>query len=150
MQQRTNDLERLEAVYGDLPFFPSRRQWHTLLELDRDAPIVICNFFCMNETAQYEPSTGLSGTGHEAVERYSAITVPMTARFGVDVIYAGAVVATAIGEDEDWEQVAIVNWPKCGNFFDLHLDPIYIEKALPHRRAFTRCAKMIWTSPLTN
>ena len=97
-----------------------------------DGPIVVVNFFALNETARYEDGPPCSGL--EAMLRYRAVSGDRLAahggRFVAQALSAGAV----WGVDENWDIVVVARYPGVDAFWALLADSAY-QEAFVHRRA---------------
>jgi len=115
---------------------PSALQWKHLLDRPEDEPVTLVNFFKLRREAIYERENGLSG--QEAFDRYASVSMPTLAKVGGVFLMVAPFEASFIGEDEDWDIIAIGKYPNKQAVFDLFDDESY-RVAYAHRVA--ACAK---------
>jgi uncharacterized protein (DUF1330 family) len=97
-----------------------------------DGPIVVVNFFALNETAHYED--GPPCPGLEAMLRYSAVSGDRLAAAGGHFVAQALSAGAVWGTDDDWDLVVVARYPGVDAFWALLADPAYRE-AYVHRRA---------------
>lgn len=114
-------------------------------------PIRMINLLRFKDVADYgdqpDPSTsGSPSTGAEAYARYGAVAMGEFAPIGATVFYAAASDMTVIGpEDEQWDQVAIIEYPSREKFLKMVSKPSY-QAAVYHRTAGLADTRLIMTS----
>lgn len=87
---------------------PTLAQWRRMLSGPQAAPITLVNFFKLRPVARY---AGDATSGMEAMMRYAAVSGPALAKVGGRFLLTGAYESTFMGEDEDWDLVAIASYP---------------------------------------
>ncbi len=112
---------------------PSISQWRRVLEGPDGSPITVINFFKLRSTADYA-TTGEAVSGLEAMMRYAAVSGPTLEKVGGRFLLSGRFETTLIGEDEDWDLVAIGAYPSRDALLALFDDAAYRD-AWPHRVA---------------
>ena len=132
-------VTKLVGWYGDGSdgAAPTREQWRRLLTRPAGGGPVLVNLFKLRKQARYPADTPGSpppATGPEAFARYSAVSVPGLARVGGRFLAAGPFASTLMGEDEDWDLVAVGGYPDNAAVVALFEDPAYRD-AFAHRRA---------------
>lgn len=93
-------------------------------------PVVMLNLM------KFRPhSADGDGTGWDAYQRYSRITVPLIRRHGGDVLWAGPARGVALGPvaDGDWDYAALVRYPDKAAFLAMMRSDAYAA-GNPHRR----------------
>ena len=118
---------------------PTRAQWERLLARPEESPVTLVNLFKMRETAHYaegEPESQAESpaSGQAAFARYSAVSVPALDRVGGRFLSVAPYQGSFLGEEEDWDLVAIGEYPTLRALVDLYSDEAYRE-AYRHRRA---------------
>ena len=110
-----HDVERrvdeLTAWYGASG--PSSAQWRRVVAGPAGSPLTLINFF------------KLRPTGMEAMMRYAAVSGPALERAGGRFLLTGPFETTLIGEDEDWDLVAIGTYPDRAALLALFADGAY-------------------------
>jgi uncharacterized protein (DUF1330 family) len=139
----SKQLEQLVTLYGDGGdgTCPTPAQWTRILNHPEDQPLVLINMFKLRDTADYEEElndTGPNVSGEEAFGRYAAVSMPTMERVGGQFLHVGPAGGTFLGEEEDWDIIAIGRYPNVEAFLGLYTDPAY-QKAFSHRTA--ACAR---------
>jgi uncharacterized protein (DUF1330 family) len=129
----------LLACYGDGAdgSSPSARQGRALLEAPADGPVTLVNLFKLRRTAQYragEDDGADAVSGQEAMMRYASVSGAALERAGGRFLVLGPVAGTLIGENEDWDAVAVGSYPNRRALLALFNDEAYRD-AWQHRRA---------------
>lgn len=134
-----NTLDQLVDWYGQgaQGSAPLPAQWAQMLARDAAAPVTLINFFKFRDVADYG-TAGSTMSGEEAFGQYAAVSIPTMERVGGTFLMVAPFEATLIGEDEDWDLVAIGAYPNLQAFLDLYQDAAYRE-AFRHRTA--ACAR---------
>lgn len=130
-------IETLVACFGkqNENNSPSKEQWQNLLKRDEDKPITLVNLFKLNEKATY-PDEDVSG--RDAFDRYAKVSVPKVASKGGQFLLVAPFEGMFLGEDEDWDLVAIGSYPNTTALLSLFEDEEY--QAVIHHRA-AACAE---------
>lgn len=117
-----NDIEtqaaRLAAHYGEL-HGPTAAQWQRMLSGPAGTPVTLINFFKLRAAA------GDGGSGLEAMMRYASVSGPTLEKVGGRFLLSGPFEATFMGDDEDWDIVAIASYPDRAALVALHDDEAY-------------------------
>ncbi|MGH7787961.1 MAG: DUF1330 domain-containing protein [Candidatus Binatia bacterium] len=123
MQEQTVDVRAAElaAWYGETAG-PTAAQWRRVLSGPQGAPITLINFFKLR--AVVRDGDGAS-SGMDAMMRYAAVSGPTLVKVGGRFLLTGAFEATFMGEDEDWDLVAIAAYPDRAALFALLDDDAY-------------------------
>ncbi|GAB2182972.1 DUF1330 domain-containing protein [Roseibium sp. LAB1] len=112
---------------------PTESQWTQILGRDDEKPVTLINFFKLREVAKYAGGT-TDQTGQEAFASYAAASMPAMERAGGRFLYVGPFQSMFLGEDEDWDLVAIGSYPDLKALVALYSDGTYRE-AFHHRTA---------------
>lgn len=128
-------LEDFAANYDDGAdgSCPTANQWKRILERPADEPITLINFFKLRPTADYqngEPDV----SGEDAFSRYASVSMPTMERVGGKFLFVGNHQGAFLGEDEDWDIVAIGSYPNLDALVGLYADKGY-QHAFHHRTA---------------
>jgi len=91
------------------------------------APITLVNFFKLRTQAG-------QGTGMQEMMSYAAVSGPTLEKVGGRFVLTGPFEGTFMGEDEDWDLVAIASYPNREALIALHEDAAY-RQAWAHRVA---------------
>jgi uncharacterized protein (DUF1330 family) len=127
------------CIYGDGQdgSAPTAAQWQAILSRNPQQPLTLVNFFKMRDQGIYEePADTVSG--QVAFGRYSAVSMPAMTRAGGSFLLAAPFAGTFLGENEDWDFVAVGAYPNLQSFLDLYQNPDY-QAAYRHRTA--ACAR---------
>ena len=113
---------------------PSPEQMQEFFGSREDGPFVMVNLLKFRDRAEYEDGDrGLSGA--EAYALYAAEVVKLVVKLGGRSIYGGAVTGLMLGEvEENWDMVALVEYPSLEAFRSMVTSPEYQEIAV-HRTA---------------
>lgn len=119
-------IDDLVAAFGDGGdgSTPTRDQWRRALGRSDDKPITLLNLFKIRDQA--------------AFDRYAEISIPAMQKAGGKFLLIAPCVGTFLGEEEDWDLVAIGSYPDAGSLLRLFDDPEY-RAAFPYRSA--ACAR---------
>lgn len=109
MEEQTVNQRAAELVgwYGEIAG-PTAAQWRRVLSGPEGSPITLINFFKLRAVARDAAGTS---SGMDAMMRYAAVSGPTVAKVGGRFLLTGAFEATFMGEDEDWDMVAIAAYP---------------------------------------
>ncbi|WP_299507703.1 DUF1330 domain-containing protein [uncultured Roseobacter sp.] len=135
--------KQLVGWYGDGSngAVPRPEQWARILHRAPDQAITLINFFKFREVADYEEG-GAHVSGSEAFDAYAAVSIPTMKRVGGAFLLVAPFEASLIGEDEDWDLVAIGAYPNRQAFLDLYQDAAY-RAAFTHRTAACALQKVL-------
>ncbi len=115
----TTDVETqaasLVAHYGE-QHGPTASQWQRMLSGPAGTPITLVNFFKLRPGG---------GEALQAMMRYASVSGPTLERVGGRFLLSGPFEATFMGEDEDWDIVAIASYPDRAALVALHEDEAY-------------------------
>ena len=112
------------------PINPTAEQVKALVEGSAQDPVVMVNLLKFRKLAE-----GEAGTGAVAYARYSAGFAKLLEAGGGRLLWAGKVDQVFIGEPaEDWDLVAVVEYPSRRGFLELTSSPEY-RKIHEHRTA---------------
>ena len=130
-KQETEDrVRRLLDWYGEGAggSAPTAAQWRRVLERPAEGPITLINFFKMRDRAHYPESSDAPdrpGSGEEAFARYAEVSVPSLEKVGGRFLLLAPFEASFLGEEEDWDLVAIGSYPNTHAMLALYEDPDY-------------------------
>jgi uncharacterized protein (DUF1330 family) len=124
MSDVASRASELASVFGETAG-PTASQWQRMLSGPPDAPITLINFF------KLRPATG---EAMQEMMSYAAVSGPTLERVGGKFLVSGPFEGTFMGDDEDWDLVAIASYPNRGALVALHDDADYRE-AWSHRVA---------------
>ncbi len=112
---------------------PTAAQWRRVLDGPGGSPVTLINFFKLRPMAAYAAG-GTPVSGFEAMMRYAAVSGPTLEKVGGRFLLSGPFETTLIGEDEDWDLVAIGAYPTRDALLALFDDAAYRD-AWMHRVA---------------
>ena len=140
-------VQQLCAWYGDGhdSSAPSADQWRQILNKSANESITLINFFKYRQIAEYPRDNHHNReaiSGQDAFTRYSSVSIPTMERVGGKFILVGPFEGMFLGEDEDWDLIAIGNYPSIKALMDLYTDPDY-RAAYFHRTAACARQKVI-------
>lgn len=123
---------------------PRAEQWARVLSRDPDKPVALINFFKLRETALYvgDRVSHTPVTGQEAFSRYADISIPTMERVGGKFLLVAQFEGSFVGQDEDWDLVAIGSYPNLQAFLDLYRDETY-RSVFHHRTAACEKQKVL-------
>ena len=122
---------------------PTEAQWTRLLNRDPEAPLVLTNFFKFREVALYASGGGSEDvSGQEAFGRYASVSIPAMERAGGSFLLVAPFAGAFLGEDEDWDLMAIGSYPNLAAFHALYGAEDY-RAAFHHRTAATLRQKVL-------
>jgi uncharacterized protein (DUF1330 family) len=124
----------LSNAYGN-EMAPTAGQWRHMLAGPADAPITIINFF------KLRPVAG-EGSGLQAMMSYAAVSGPALSKVGGRFLVSGPFEGTFMGDDEDWDLVAIASYPDREALLAL-LDDADYREAWRHRVAAVERQKVL-------
>ena len=135
--EQIGTLVKSLAAHGLGGINPTEEQYRTLLADERGGVVQYVNLLKYKEWAEYPDGHELSRkgfTGAEAYVRYGEVAIRKVAERGGRLIVLNGVEQLLIGESEDWDRVAIMEYPNREAFIDMIEDPEYRE-AIVHRDA---------------
>lgn len=113
---------------------PRAAQWRRVLAGPAGTPITLVNLFKLRAVARYAGGDATEASGMEAMMRYAAVSGPTLEKVGGRFLLTGAFESTLIGEEEDWDLVAIGAYPDRAALLALFDDVAY-RTAWAHRAA---------------
>ena len=101
-----------------------------LKELKHQGPIVMVNLMRFQDR-----SLDGDGSGWDAYQRYSALTVPMIKARGGTLLWTGSAKAVALGPQagHQWDYLALVYYPSVAAFLEMMTSPDYENLSDTHR-----------------
>ncbi len=106
-----------------------------------EGPLTFVNLLKFYDVARYDevglpdPAESGQSTGKEAYERYGAVAFVKVTERGGRIVILSDVNRLVVGDTaQDWDQVAIAEYPNRAAFRDMIEDPEY-KAALDHRSA---------------
>lgn len=132
-----NDTVRsLVEAYGDGGdgHAPTPAQWQRILSRDPRNPFSLVNFFKFNETADYGDESAPETSGKEAFQLYADVSVPSMHKAGGEFLAVAPFAGSLLGQDQDWDLIAIGKYPNLDAFIALYSNPDYVQ-AFRHRSA---------------
>ncbi|MBN9670908.1 DUF1330 domain-containing protein [Roseibium aggregatum] len=112
---------------------PTGSQWTRILNRSPEQPLTLINFFKFRGKAAYEDKTP-EVSGQQAFSDYAAVSLPAMQRAGGKFLFVGPYQGMFLGDDEDWDLVAIGAYPNLKSFMALYSDDHY-RRAFHHRTA---------------
>ena len=150
-QQIEAILEAFAPDYGDIG--PTREQLRTLLSHPGDGRVHMINLLKFREKAEYpaehEFAGAAGGTGSDAYARYGLVAIRKVAERGGRLVWMGIADQVLIGDLQEWDQVAILEYPDRAAFLDMIQDPEY-RAAHVHREAGLERTALIAASPVVD
>ena len=145
--QIDKSVQQLCAWYGDGQdgSCPSAEQWRQVIERPPNRPITLINFFKFRQIAEYsQVMTQNRGciSGESAFQQYASVSIPTMERVGGKFLLVGPFGGMFLGEDEDWDLIAIGAYPNISSFMSLYTDSDY-RVAFQHRTAACERQKVI-------
>lgn len=146
-----HSADRFAEWYGDGSdrSCPTPLQWARILDAPADDPVTLINFFKFRDVAAYgadrpEPDGPL--TGQEAFAHYAAVSMPTMERVGGRFLLVGPYKGMFLGEEEDWDLIAIGSYPTAEACLALYADEAY-RAAFRHRTAACLRQKVLIGGP---
>lgn len=131
---------------------PTPEQIEAVVAAHPNGPVQMLNLLKFRDRAQYpadyegDPSSDCSGV--EAYQRYGAVALGHVARRGGRLVLLSSVdgiVLGALAQDE-WDQVAIVEYPTLDAFRNMGEDPDYLAATVHRAAALERSAILATTA----
>ncbi len=116
---------------GDDGSSPTPEQWGRVLARPDDQPITMVNLFKLRPQAVYSEG-GPDISGADAFNRYSSVSIPAMQRNRGTFLFVGPFQGGFVGTDEDWDLVAVGQYPDMKAFVDMQTDADY--RACYHHR----------------
>ncbi len=137
----------MSSYKGRTSVEPTAEQIGRLTAVEEDGPIVMVNLLRYRDKAAYGAEVSAEPcTGREAYARYSEIALSRVATVGGRIVWAGAALSMVIGpEGEQWDDVALVEYPSVAAFVEMVSDPIY-QACTFHRTAALEDSRLIRTT----
>jgi uncharacterized protein (DUF1330 family) len=102
---------------------PNPEQFQRLAQSPGKGVVVMLNLLKFKDTAR-----GEAGSGEHAYRRYGEAAVAMVEERGGRVLWQGRADQVLIGDPaEDWDMVALVEYPSRQKFIEMVSNPDYIE-----------------------
>ena len=99
---------------------------------DEDGPIWMVNLMKYHDVAQYADSSSQKISGRKADNLYTPLE-PLAA-IGAEIVYVGDVETKLLGDDRDWDRIAVVKYPTRRSFIDMQQRKDFKEKHV-HKEA---------------
>jgi len=131
---------------------PDQETFRAFLKTDYDGgPIIGVNFFRYRERAAYAPDADVEGgtdiSGREAYGRYWINTIGEAAKLGAKPVLQGkALFSLIVPEGEQWDEVAMVQYPSRDAFVEMQKSPTY-QAGLIHRDAGLADTRLVMICP---
>ena len=97
----------------------------TSIAPEDDGPIWMVNLMRYRDHALYADGRETELTGREADDRYAPFGPLRTV--GADLVFLSDVEAQFLGDDQEWDRIAVVRYPSRGSFLKMQELPEYIE-----------------------
>ena len=126
---------------------PSEERVKAMLEIeDKTGPFVMLNLLRFKDEAEYADGADATPcSGAEAFRRYGEGAAPSIKDLGARAIYSGSAVLSLIARpDEEWDAIALVEYPSWDAFIELGTRPEYQAIAF-HRAAALSDSRLIIT-----
>lgn len=102
------------------------------ISAEDDGPIWMVNLMKYRETAEYGGSHEATITGKEADNLYAPIEI--LSEIGAEIVFFGDVEIQLLGDDPQWDRVAVVKYPTRRSFVEMSLRKDFQEKHV-HKEA---------------
>ena len=99
---------------------------------DEDGPIWMVNLMKYHDVAQYEDNSSQKISGREADNLYTPLE-PLAA-IGAEIVYVGNVETKLLGDERDWDRIAVVKYPTRRSFIEMQQRNDFKEKHV-HKEA---------------
>lgn len=147
--QIDESVKQLCTWYGDGRdgLSPLADQWRQILSRPANQPITLINFFKFRAIAEYPQADGPMNniSGQEAFSQYSSVSIPTMEQAGGQFLLVAPYGGMFLGQDEDWDLIAIGTYPNIESFMRLHTDLGY-RGVYRHRKAACKQQKVILCS----
>jgi uncharacterized protein (DUF1330 family) len=138
---------RIDAILADGgPSFGefNRDQLRRMITVEEDAPFYMVNFIKFREFAAYPDGSDANLTGREANARYNAL--PIILEIGGRPVFVAEVEQQLLGDETEWDQVAIVLYPSREAFVSMLERPDFQEISI-HKDAGVETSVVLVTAP---
>lgn len=127
---------------------PTKEQFDAFRSHEREGVIHMLNFLKFRERANYQEAVpeGTDCSGLEAYQRYGRVAIKKVVEVGGRVLWSGHPEVMFIGEDEDWDQILLVEYPSRTAFLKMLAMPEY-QAATKHREAGLEATRLIQNRP---
>lgn len=129
---------------------PTRAQFDTFKELERDHPIDMLNLVRFRDVANYPGDHVLAPdrlTGAQAYALYGRDSAAILHKVGGSILWRATFETTLIGpDDKAWDAIFIARYPSAHAFLAMVSDPDY-QRAVVHRQAAVATSRLIRTQP---
>ncbi|MGR3279205.1 DUF1330 domain-containing protein [Acaryochloris marina NIES-2412] len=147
--QIDESVKQLCTWYGDGcdDLSPKADQWLQILKRPPEKPITLINFFKFRPIAEYPQEDRLRSniSGQDAFSHYSSVSIPTMEQVGGQFLLVAPYEGMFLGQEEDWDLIAIGTYPNIKSFMGLHTDLDY-RTAYRHRKAACERQKVILCS----
>jgi uncharacterized protein (DUF1330 family) len=132
---------------------PTPEQLEAVVAAHGDGPVQMLNLLKYRERAVYDAEYGGDPspdcTGAEAYQRYGEVAIAHVAKRGGRLVLLSAVDGVALGAvaQDEWDEIAIVEYPSLDAFIDMGQDPDYLA-ATVHRTAGLERSAILATTPV--
>jgi len=117
------DIDHLPAIsYGTIDVDYARRL--AAVAPEDDGPIWMVNLMRYRDRAVYADGRDTDLTGREADDRYAPFGPFRTV--GAELVFLSDVEAQFLGEDQDWDRIAVVRYPSRRSFLEMQELPEYV------------------------
>jgi uncharacterized protein (DUF1330 family) len=143
-------LQELATLHEIERINPTEERLRSLIEEDRDGPLQFLNLLGFYDTARYPNGHEMAQQEHSgaaAYMLYGAVAFRHVMELGGQVTFFNEVEQALIGPDDDWDQIAIIQYPNTEAFIDMIRDPDY-QAALVHRNAGLEKTVLLVSRPL--
>ncbi|MCH7788945.1 MAG: DUF1330 domain-containing protein [Acidobacteria bacterium] len=139
----------LEMSGGPGGINPTPESIAALFEAHGDGPVHMLNLLKFREVADYPSGHEHEGSsGADAYGRYGEVAIRNVMGLGGRIVYMSMFDASVIGDPaEDWDQIAIVEYPNLDAFVALAGTEGYLD-ATEHRTAGLAATRLIAMTPV--
>lgn len=117
------DIDHLPSLsYGTIDVDYARRL--AAVAPEDDGPIWMVNLMRYRDRAVYADGRDTDLTGREADDRYAPFGPFRTV--GAELVFLSDVEAQFLGEDQDWDRIAVVRYPSRRSFLEMQELPDYV------------------------
>ncbi len=113
---------------------PTPIQWRRILERDPTSSFTLVNFFKFKSQANYGSQDEHDISGREAFQHYADTSLPSMQNAGGEFLAVAPFAGSFLGQDQDWDLIAIGKYPNLEAFISLYSNPDYVQ-AFRHRTA---------------